>query len=284
MTYSIVARDSQTGEFGVAVQSHYLSVGSIVPWAASGVGAVATQSFALASYGPLGLDLMRAGIAAPDALRALVTADGDQDRRQVAMVDAAGRVGTHTGSRCIPEAGDVQGDGFSAQANMMRDPGVPEAMAGAFTSASGSLPLRLLAALDAAEAAGGDIRGRQSAAILVVGGEPTGQAWNDVVVEMRVEDHPEPLAELRRLVALRLAYNAAGDDPITPALDDRNLQFGAVLACAAAGRIDDAARFAANLRAVHDGWDELLRRLPAVGLLPDDPEVLEQILGNDAVR
>jgi uncharacterized Ntn-hydrolase superfamily protein len=300
MTYSIVARDPETSELGIAVQSHYLSVGHVVPWAASGVGAVATQSFAQPSYGPLGLALMGAGIGAADALRALTAADADEDRRQVACVDAGGAAAAHTGARCIPEAGDRQGEGFSVQANMMLRATVPDAMADSFAASKGLLARRLLDALDAAEAEGGDIRGRQSAAILVVRGETTGRPWEDRTVEMRVEDHPEPLVELRRLVELRLAYRRANDAgeqlargdaegafaelaaALADAPDDRNLVFGALLTHAGAGRIHEATALARRLGAVHDGWSELIARLPGVGLIPDDPAILEQLLGPGA--
>ena len=186
------------GQLGVAVQSHYFSVGSVVGWAEPGVGVVATQSLVEISYGPRGLERMRLGDTAPEALAALVAGDDGRALRQVAIVDAAGRVATHTGERCIAEAGHVMGDGWSVQANMMRDPGVPEAMAAAFSVADGDLTARLLAALDAAEAAGGDIRGRQSA---------PWSWWRPKVspgsglFDVRVDDHGDPLAELRRLVA-----------------------------------------------------------------------------------
>ena len=205
-TYSIVARDAETGEIGVAVQSHWFSVGAIVPWAEAGVGAVATQSFVEPAYGPLGLELMRMGRTAPQALEALVTTDADREVRQVAMIDAQGNVAAHTGSRAIFAAGDIVGDQFSAQANLMESPTVWGAMARAFESAEGDLAERLLVALEAAQAEGGDIRGRQSAAIVVVAGESTGKAWVDRRFDLRVEDNPRPVRELRRLVKLQRAY------------------------------------------------------------------------------
>ena len=173
-TYSIVALDPETGELGVAVQSHWFSVGALVPWARAGVGAVATQSLVEPGYGPLGLELMAAGKTASQALDALKVADAHPEIRQVAMVDAEGNVAAHTGDNCIPEAGHRTGENYSVQANLMANDTVPDAMARAFESAEGDLAARLLAALQAAEAAGGDIRGKQSAAILVVSGEPTG--------------------------------------------------------------------------------------------------------------
>jgi uncharacterized Ntn-hydrolase superfamily protein len=171
-TYSIVARDTLTGELGVAVQSHWYSVGTLVPWAEAGVGAVATQSFVDVSYGPLGLDLMRAGKSAGQALEALLAADSSREVRQVAMIDARGGVAAHTGSRCIERAGHLVGKSYSVQANLMRNSSVWGAMAAAYESSGGDLAERLLAALEAGEAAGGDIRGSQSAAILIVSGHP----------------------------------------------------------------------------------------------------------------
>jgi uncharacterized Ntn-hydrolase superfamily protein len=206
-TYSIVARDAGTGEFGVAVQSHWFSVGPVVPWAMPGVGAVATQANIEVSYGPRLLELLSAGLGAPTALARLVAADPGAHGRQVAVIDAAGQVAVHTGDECMPHAGHVIADGVSCQANIMASASVWGAMMDAFHSAEGRLQLRLLAALDAGESAGGDIRGRQSAAILVVPAE--GESWESTV-SLRVEDHPDPLVELRRLLVLHDAYVLAG--------------------------------------------------------------------------
>src|SRR5687767_6362534 len=216
-TYSIVARDSATGEIGVAVQSHWFSVGTLVPWAEAGVGAVATQSFVDPRYGPLGLELMRLGRSAPEALRALVSSDADSAVRQVAMIDAQGRVAAFTGTRAIRAAGQHTGRQYSVQANLMEKPSVWPAMARAFESARGDLAERLLAALEAAEREGGDIRGRQSAAIVVVSGASSNRPWVDRLVDLRVEDHPQPIAELRRLVTLSRLYRRMneGDEWVT---------------------------------------------------------------------
>src|ERR1700689_157399 len=205
-TYSIVARDPDTGLLGVAVQSHYFAAGSVVTWAEAGVGAVASQASADPAYGKLGLDLMRARKSAPDTLAGLLAADPMREIRQVAMVDALGRVAAHTGQTTIPEAGHIVGDGFSVQANMMLKNTVWAAMAEAYTGASGQLVDRFLAALDAAEADGGDIRGRQTAAILIVEGKSRGRPGVDTIFDLRVDDAPEPLVEIRRLVAVRRAY------------------------------------------------------------------------------
>jgi uncharacterized Ntn-hydrolase superfamily protein len=273
VTYSIVARDASTGELGVAVQSHYFSTGSIVTWAAPGAGAVATQAFAEASYGPLGLQLMGSGLDAPSALRGLVAADAGSPTRQVAMVDARGGVAAHTGAQCIADAGHLTGDGWSVQANMMRQATVWDAMATAFTTASGDLAARLLAALDAAEVEGGDIRGRQSAALLVV--PAAGPPWAKVM-ELRVEDHPAPLAELRRLVEMKRAYTAAEDGPAMG--DNPELAFWQGLGLAMSGKVDEALPLLQRAYKADDGWALLLRRLPAAGLFPDDPELLDRLL------
>lgn len=206
-TYSIVARDPSSGELGVAVQSHWFGVGGVVAWARAGVGAVATQSVAEVAHGPNTLDRLQRGLAADGAMAAVLGADELARFRQLGVVDSHGRVAAHTGASCIPHAGDVMGEGFSCQANMMAGRGVPEAMAAAYRAHDGDLAERLLAALDAAEAAGGDVRGRQSAALLVV--PAAGEAWR-TRFDVRVEDHGDPLAELRRVVRLARAYEMAG--------------------------------------------------------------------------
>jgi uncharacterized Ntn-hydrolase superfamily protein len=202
MTYSIIARDPQTEQMGVAVQTFNLAVGTWVPWAAGGVGAVATQALADRRYGTLGLDLMRGGYPAEQVLQALLAADPKRELRQVSMIDNSGEIATHTGSCCIPEAGSFAGDTFCTQANMMVRNTVWGAMAAAFQEARGSLANRLLVALDAAQAEGGDLRGKQTAALLVVEGRPLPVP----VIDLRVDHHPQPLAELRRMLRLHQAY------------------------------------------------------------------------------
>ncbi|HEX8451504.1 MAG TPA: DUF1028 domain-containing protein [Longimicrobium sp.] len=304
-TYSIVARDSATGEIGVAVQSHWFSVGTAVPWAEAGVGAVATQSFTEPSYGPLGLELMRMGRSAPEALRALVSTDADSAVRQVAMVDARGRVAGYTGKRNIVAAGNVSGAQYSVQANLMDRATVPQAMARAFESARGDLADRLMQALEAAQREGGDIRGRQSAAMIVVGPTNTGRPWNDRIVDLRVEDNPEPLVELRRLLTLSRVYRklnegdaavtrndmaaaAAAYGAATSILPDAATNGEAVfwtgIAYASAGRVDDALPYLRRAHAVHPRWAELVRRLPAAGLLPNDPALVERLVTGMAAR
>jgi uncharacterized Ntn-hydrolase superfamily protein len=211
VTYSIVAHDRETGQLGVAVQSHYFQVGPVVPWAIAGVGAVATQSMVNVSFGPLGLDHMRAGYSAEQALKALLAGDTEPESRQVSLVDANGNVATHTGSKCIPAAGHRIGEGFSVQANLMERDTVWDAMFEAYTSSKEPLAERLMSALEAAENEGGDIRGKQSAAMLVVSGKPTGRAWEDRIIELRVEDSPDPNKELRRLLRVKRAYMALNE-------------------------------------------------------------------------
>jgi uncharacterized Ntn-hydrolase superfamily protein len=295
-TYSIVARDPTSGELGVAVQSHWFSVGSVVPWAEAGVGAVATQSFVDPSYGPLGLALMKGGRSAPEALQALLAGDAGREVRQVGMVDAAGKVATHTGRLDIPEAGGLAGDGYVVQANLMEKATVWPAMARAFERATGDLAERLLAALDAAESEGGDIRGRQSAALLVVKAKGSGRPWADRVFDLRVEDHSDPLVELRRLVRMQRAYNhmTAGDDCValkdwacaereygaaqTMEPQNAEMAFWHAVALASNGRLDASRPLFAKAFKADARWRELVRRLPKVEQLPADPRLLEQIL------
>lgn len=294
-TYSIVARDSVTGELGVAVQSHYFSVGPIVPWVEAGVGAVATQSLVLVDYGPKGLDLMRAGFTAHQALDSLLRADPNRDGRQVAMVDARGNVAAYTGPSCIPDAGDAQGPQFSVQANLMANPTVWGAMKVAFENAKGDLAERLMAALEAAERAGGDIRGRQSAAIVVVKGAPSGQTWNDYLVNLLVEDHAEPLVEMRRLLRLRRAYNfedegdahTAAKRPVEAARayaeaarlapDVVELQFWAALALYTNGSEAEGLSLFRKVFARESRWVELIPRLAKAGLFPDDAKRIAEV-------
>ena len=205
-TFSIVAHDPASGELGVAVQSHWFSVGSVVSWARPGVGAVATQSVAEIAHGPNVLERLQEGLDPAGAIAAVLERDELAHYRQVGAVDARGRVAAHTGEGCIAHAGELIGQHFSCQANMMADPSVPQAMADAYRSAEGDLAERLLGALDAAQAAGGDIRGRQSAAMRVV--PASGEPWR-ARFDLRVEDHGEPLLELRRLLRLARAYEMA---------------------------------------------------------------------------
>jgi uncharacterized Ntn-hydrolase superfamily protein len=286
-TYSIVALDPATGELGVAVQSHWFSVGSLCAWARPGVGAAATQSVVEPAHGPHALDRIADGKSASEALAELIAADPLGAVRQVGVVDAEGDAAVHTGPDCIPCAGDAVGAHWTCQANMMARETVPAAMSAAFEYADGELAARLLAALDGAEAEGGDVRGRQSAALLVV--PPEGEAWQ-ARADLRVEDHPDPLRELRRLYELQRAYELAGradellaaDRPadagelyrraagMAPESDE--LLFWAGLALAHAGDLEagvDAVRRAIDS---HPGWGVLLERLSPT-FAPAGPEV-----------
>jgi uncharacterized Ntn-hydrolase superfamily protein len=287
VTYSIVARDPESGAFGVAVQSAYFSVGAVVPWVEAGVGGVATQAFGEVRYGREGLARMRGGERADEALAAILASDDERDARQVAMVDAEARVAVHTGPRCIAYAGSRTGEGWSVQANMMRNDTVPDAMADAYTGTDGDLLDRLLAALDAAEAAGGDVRGQQAAAIFV-----SAAAGPDL--RLHVEDHREPLVELRRLVQMHRAYAALGAafdrlqrgdlDGLLPALehaqelapDSNEIRFRLAatrtLFGDPRGRPELDAMYAEN-----PGWRDLIPRLAAVGQLPDFPGIVEML-------
>ena len=298
-TYSIVARDSTTGQLGVAVQSHWFSVGPIVPWAEPGVGAVATQSLVDPAYGPLGLNLMRMGRTAPEALKALVSTDEGADVRQVAMVDAKGNVAAHTGKRAIFAAGHQLGAQYSVQANIMEKPTVWAAMGAAYEAAKGDLAERLLAALEAAEAEGGDLRGRQSAAILIVSSKNTHEPWVDRLFDLRVEDHPNPVAELRRLVTLQRAYLKLyeGDEWVVKGDIEKALAayrqaleivpdeatngeaaFWVGVTLADTGDPEQAIPYLARAYQQDKRWAELLPRLPASQLLPDDPALIDRLV------
>lgn len=298
-TFSIVARDPVTGQMGVAVQSHWFSVGSVVTWGQAGVGVVATQSLTDISYGPLGLELLRGGKTAHQSLDALLAADDNREVRQVAMIDRNALVATHTGSRCIAEAGHIIGEGFSVQANMMLNSTVPQAMADAYVSASQLKDLdlagKLLLALEAAQTAGGDIRGMQSAAIKIVSGELTSKSWGGVIMELRVEDHPTPLVELRRLVDVQRAYEYMnkGDDFL--AADEPEKAFEAYAAArklaphileipfwnavtlAESNRLDEALPIFAEIFKQEPIWLELLKRLPASGLFKADEKTMSKM-------
>jgi uncharacterized Ntn-hydrolase superfamily protein len=296
-TYSIVARDPATGEMGVAVQSHWFSVGSIVTWAEAGVGVVATQSLVDPAYGPKGLELMRQGVPAAKALAQLVAADTGRNGRQVAMLDATGAVDVYTGSHAIAAAGHHVGAQYAVQANMMGKPSVWPAMAKAFESASGPLADRLVAALEAAEREGGDIRGRQSAALVVVKAKGSGKPWvgADRTYDLRVDDHPQPIAELKRLVRLQKAYTHAnrGDELMTEkkveealkeyaasaqlAPEIVELPFWQAVTLASIGKEAEAAPIFRAVFAKEPIWAELLARLPAAGLFPDDAALIARI-------
>ncbi|MCB0743268.1 MAG: DUF1028 domain-containing protein [Ignavibacteriae bacterium] len=205
-TYSIVARDTVTGEMGVAVQSHWFAVGTIVSWGEAGVGVIATQSFVNPSFGPRGLILLKQGLSAQQVLDLLIESDEGRDFRQLAILDSKGNAAAYTGKKCIDDAGQIVGNNYSVQANMMLNDKVWGAMSNTFENSKGNLADRLLEALDAAQDVGGDIRGKQSAAILVVKAKPTGNIWEDRIVDIRIDDHENPLKEIRRVYNVHSAY------------------------------------------------------------------------------
>jgi uncharacterized Ntn-hydrolase superfamily protein len=297
MTYSIVARDPASGRFGVAIQTCWPFVGAGCPWVESGVGAVTTQSFSEVAHGPNGLELLRAGVAPADAVRRLLDPDPGREVRQVGMVGANGVSASFTGARCVEAAGHVTADNVAIQANMMERPTVWPAMLVAWESATGSFVDRLLAALRAAEAEGGDIRGRQ-AAVLVISGTPTEPAWKREW-DIRVDDHRAPLDELERLVRLQLGFDAldraeeragagdidgareAGEEAL--ALTEGDDQ---VMAWAAIGlvRVGQAAAGRAMLReasARNPRWPEFVRRFAASGAQPELVEPARKLLDLD---
>lgn len=295
-TFSIVARDPATGQMGVAVQSHWFSTGSMVTWGEAGVGVVATQSMVEVSYGPLGLEGMRHGVTPHKILDDLLAKDDGRELRQVALVDASGNVAAHTGNRCIAAAGHETGTQFSAQANMMLRNTVWHAMAESFKATGGELSLRLMAALEAAQNEGGDIRGRQSAAMLVVEGQKQSHPWQGILVDLRVDDHPEPLHELRRLLTVNKAYQSmnAGDAFLAEGKIDEAFQaynaaaalapeiielpFWQAVTLAESGRVTEALPVFERVFAADENWRELLRRLPASGLLKVSEEDKNRIL------
>jgi uncharacterized Ntn-hydrolase superfamily protein len=295
-TYSIVALDEETGQMGVAVQSHWFSVGSAVPWVEPGVGAVATQSFVKVDYGPDGLKLMKQGKTAEEALRELIKADENEAVRQVAMIDIHGNVTVHTGKSCIPEAGHITGKGYSCQANLMLKDTVWKAMAEAYENTPGELAERLLAALEAAQREGGDIRGRQSAAIMVAQIGETERWWEGILYNLRVEDHPEPVKELKRLVKLNQAYNHMnrGDEFLTENKvneameaytkamnmypENAEMIFWPAVTLVTIGRVNESLPLFKKVFALDSNWAILVPRLPKVGQLPDDDELIKKIL------
>ena len=295
-TYSIVALDAESGELGVAVQSHWFSVGSLVPWAKAGVGAVATQSFVKVDYGPDGLKLMEGGMSSESALNKLVMEDEGEAVRQVAMIDIKGNVAAHTGSKCIYAAGHQIGKNYSVQANLMENETVWPAMAKAFENTEGDLADKMMAALYAAEGEGGDIRGKQSAAMLIVTGEPTGVPWKDVVMDIRVDDHAEPLKELKRLIRIHRAYQHAnkGDhylelEEIEKALveyekasefypENPELPYWSAVTLASKGNLDQALPIFREVFQKEPRLRILTPRLVNAGLLPNDPALIEAII------
>lgn len=296
-TFSIVARDPVTGEMAVAVQSHWFSVGTAVSWAEAGVGAVATQSFVNKSFGIRGLDLLRRGLTAQEALDALLKDDEGREVRQVAIVDTLGNVATHTGKGCIQYATQIQGKQFSVQSNMMLTDQVSKAMAAAFES-GGNKPLaeKMLLALEAAQKAGGDIRGQQSAALIVVPGKSVGKPWDERTVDLRVDDCKQPIKELRRLYNVHLAYEhmnngdlATEKNDMVKAMNEYNaamqlmpanleMQYWTAITLANNKQLDKALPILKKVFAADKNWKELTRRLPSANLLTVGEADLKKIL------
>ncbi|MCW3073716.1 MAG: Zn-dependent protease [Flaviaesturariibacter sp.] len=296
-TYSIVAYDSITGEMGVAVQSHWFSVGTTVSWAEAGVGAVATQSFVNKSFGIRGLELLKSGLTAQQALDKLLSDDEGREMRQVAIVDAKGTIANFTGKNCIDYAGQIKGANFSVQSNMMLTDKVPAAMAAAFRKSVGkSLAERLLLSLEAAQSVGGDIRGQQSAAILIVPGKSAGKPWDERTVDLRVDDNPAPLKELRRLYKVHTAYQYMNNGDLAVEKGDMDgamkqynaamklfpanleMQYWTGITLANGKQIGKAMPILKKVFAKDKNWKELTRRLPKVGLLTVSDAELKQIL------
>ncbi len=295
-TYSIVARDPKTGELGVAVQSHWFSVGTKVSWAKAGIGAIATQSFINTSFGPRGLALLAAGCSADNVVAQLVAEDEGRELRQLAVVDSQGRAAAYTGQKCVAEAGHYVGKNFSVQANLMLTNTVWSAMARAFESTAGPLAERMLEALKAAQAEGGDIRGKQSAALLVVRGQSTGESWNDRLIDLRVDDHQEPIRELERLLRVYRAYEYMNDgeqkleaNQIDEALqayqsavelypDNLETSFWYALTLATVGQLDKAIPLFSAIFARDENWRTVIPRLEAAGILRVDAKSLVKIM------
>lgn len=296
-TFSIVARDSSTGDMAVGVQSHWFNVGAEVPWAEAGVGAIATQSFIDKSYGYKGLILLKQGYSAQQVLDSLVSADPGREVRQVGIVDSKGNVAAHTGKGCIQYASHIQGANFTVQSNMMLGNQVCQSMARAFRESAGKpLPERILTALDAAQAAGGDIRGRQSAVLIVVSGKASDKPWNDRKVDLRVDDNENPLVELRRLYLVQVAYEHMNNGDLATEKNDMmkamqeygsamkmfpdnlEMQYWTAITLANNKQVDKAIPILKKVFAKDKNWKELTRRLPSVGLLIVTPEQLKEIL------
>lgn len=295
-TYSIVAVDKNRGEIGAAVQSHWFSVGSTVPWAEAGVGAVATQSFVNPSFGPQGVELLKQGLSPEQVVDRLVASDAGREMRQLAVIDRHGRAFAFTGRRCVPEAGHRIGEGYSVQANLMENAEVWPAMAQAFEQTAGPLAERMIEALAAAQACGGDLRGKQSAALLIVRGESSGEIWKDRVVDLRVEDHEEPVQELRRLLGVFRAYEHMnrGDEALEAEDEERALReygdalklypdsqeirFWCGVSLANTGQLEQALPIFAEVFRAHLGWRTLTERIYILGLLEVDQRGYNRIV------
>lgn len=295
-TYSIVAFDPVTGDIGVAVQSHWFSVGTIVSWGEAGVGVIATQSFVNASFGPHGLELLKQGKSPQEVVDELIKPDEGREFRQLAVLDAKGNAASYTGKNCIQPTGNIVGDGFSVQANLMANDKIWPAMAEAFTNSTGPLAERMLVVLEAAENAGGDIRGRQSAALIVVRGKSTGKVWEDRLVDLRVDDSPEPLVELRRLLKVHRAYEHMNSGDLAVEKNDMEkamheysaamemfpenleMRYWTAITLANNGRLNEALPMFRDIFVKDKNWKELTPRLIPNRLLNVSEEQLKEIM------
>lgn len=295
-TYSIVARDPETGEMGVAVQSHWFSVGSIVAWGEAGIGVVATQSFVNPSFGPRGLELMKSGMTAGEALDLLIASDEGREFRQLAILDAKGNVKAFTGNKCIEGAGHLIGNNYSVQANLMLNDLVPKAMAEAFEKTKGPLAERMVAAMEAAQNVGGDIRGQQSASILVVRGKSTGNLWEDRLIDLRVEDHLQPVDEIKRLLKVYRAYEHMNNGDYAVEKNDMELamkeysaamnmfpenlemKYWTAIALVNVGQLEKALPMFKDIFSKNENWKTLTPRLIKNEMLVADEETLKRIL------
>lgn len=298
MTYSIIARDPRTGELGIAVQSRYFAAGQVVPWIEAGVGVIASQSFANPVYGYEGLRLLRSGMAPQEVLDKLVSEDTGEATRQVAIMDAQGQVAVHTGAKCVAAAGHAFGPNCSAQANMMAQDTVWQAMVDAFEGGSGDLADRLVASLEVAEREGGDLRGRQAAGLIVVTGTPSGVWKLDRVVDLRVDDHPDPVGEIKRLLHYARAHQCVGramdkvgTGDFNGALADLDVCLGAypdepqflfrrALVLLSLERFDEAREMVQHAHSIHPGWSEILLRFAEAGAIPVSREIAASLVSN----
>ncbi len=298
-TYSIVARDPETGEMGVAVQSHWFSVGSIVAWGEAGVGVVATQSFVNPSFGPRGLEIMKNGMSAEETLDLLIASDEGREFRQLAILDVNGNVKTFTGNKCIEDAGHIIGNNYSVQANLMLNERVWGAMARAFERSTGPLAERMIAALEAAQNVGGDIRGQQSASILVVRGNATGNLWEDRLIDLRIEDHPQPIDEIKRLLKVYRAYEHMNNGDVAVEINDMELamkeysaamemfpenlemKYWTAITLVNVGELEKALPMFKDIFSKDQNWKELTPRLIKNEMLIADEETLKKIMNVD---
>ena len=297
-TYSIVARDSVTGEMGVAVQSHWFSVGTLVSWGEAGVGVIATQSFINASFGPRGLALLKNGLSPQQVVDFLIASDEGRDVRQLAVLDAKGRAASYTGKNCIPAAGNIAGKNFSVQANLMVNNKVWPTMEKAFKQTKAPLAERMVAALEAAQKEGGDIRGKQSAALLVVRGKSTGKVWEDRLIDLRVDDSPNPVKEIKRLLKVHRAYDHMNNGDLAVEKgnmslamqeysaaekmfpENEEMKYWHAVTLANNGKVKEAIPLFTKVFSKNQNWKILTPRIRKVGLLKVSDIELKQILGN----